>query len=345
MASRSSIGYDRITMGDIASEAGVSAMTVSRVLRRSDAVSPETRDRVLEIIERRGFVPDQSAGGLSQRQSGFVAMVMPSFNNSNFADTARGLRSVLNDTGLQLLVASSDYSVKQEEEVIETMLKRRPDGFVLAGARAQRTPRARHLLKMSKIPVIETWHMPDDPINHVVGFSNFQAAYLTMEHLWSRGYRCIAFLGGSSPGSRGGQRLAGYIAALEKVDAYPVIINTGPLPATMEQGQQALPRLMEQMPDVDAVLCISDPLAFGFLMACNRHGIAVPGRIAVAGFGDFDLGRWSYPTLTTVEVGAHEMGIRAGELMLQAIQARRQGRLIEPTIMETGVTVIPREST
>ena len=282
-------------MGDIASEAGVSAMTVSRVLRHSDAVSQATRGRVLEIIDRLGFVPDQSARTVRSRQSGFVAMVLPSLNNSNFADTARGLQRVLRNAGLQLLVAFSDYSVKQEEDAIETMLKRRPEGLILAAALTRLSPRARHLLKMSEIPVIETWDIPENPINHVVGISNFRAAHVTVEHLWSRGYRRIAFLGGLAPGTRGNKRLAGYVAALAEFGPSPCLINTGPPPATMEQGQKALPSLLEQMPEVDAVLCVSDPLAFGFLMACNRHGLAVPGRMAVAGFGDFDVGRWSHP--------------------------------------------------
>jgi LacI family gluconate utilization system Gnt-I transcriptional repressor len=201
------------------------------------------------------------------------------------------------------------------------------------------------LLRMSRIPVIQTWDVPDDPIGHVVGFSNFNAAFVMVEHLWSRGYRRIAFLGSSMPGSRGSKRISGYLAAIGKFRSAPTIINTGPVPATMEQGQRALARLKEESPDVDAVLCISDPLAFGFLMACNRQGLAVPGQIAVAGFGDFDVGRWSHPTLTTVQVGSYDMGVQAGMLMLDAITAERQGQTVERTVLETGVTVIAREST
>jgi LacI family gluconate utilization system Gnt-I transcriptional repressor len=332
-------------MADVALEARVSAMTVSRVLRASRAVLPETRERVLDVIERLGFVPDQAAGALSSRRSGFVALIVPSLNNSNFADTSRGLMSVLHEPGLNLLAAFSDYSLKQEEDVIETILRRRPEGIVLAGARSRLTRRSRHFLTMSRIPVIQTWDIPDDPIGHVVGFSNFNAAHVMVEYLWSRGYRRIAFLGSSTPDSRGSKRISGYLAATGKLGAAPTIINTGPVPATMEQGQQALARLQEESPDADAVLCISDPLAFGFLMECNRQGLAAPGRIAVAGFGDFDVGRWSHPRLTTVQVGSYEMGVQAGKLMLDAIDAARKGQTIGPTVIETGVTVIAREST
>jgi LacI family gluconate utilization system Gnt-I transcriptional repressor len=345
MANRSSTSVNRITMEDIASEAGVSAMTVSRVLRSSSAVLPETRDRILDIIERLGFVPDQSAGALSSRRSGFVAMIVPSLNNSNFADTHRGLTNVLRQFGLNLLAAFSDYSLQQEENIIETMLRRRPEGIVLAGARSHMTKRSQHLLKMSRIPVIQTWDVPDEPIDHVVGFSNFNAAYVMVEHLWSREYRRIAFLGSSALGNRGSKRISGYLAAMKKFGGAPTIVDTGPVPATMEQGQRALDILTKQRPDADAVLCISDPLAFGLLMACNRQGVAVPSQIAIAGFGDFDIGRWSHPTLTTVQVGSYEMGALAGRLMLDAIDAGREGQIIKPTVRETGISVIAREST
>jgi LacI family transcriptional regulator, gluconate utilization system Gnt-I transcriptional repressor len=335
----------RITMVDVGREAGVSAMTVSRALRQPDTVSSQTRSRVLAIMDRLGFVPDRSAETLSTRQSGFIAMVIPSLNNSNFADTIRGLTDILHRRGLQLLVGFSDYSVRREEEIVETMLKRRPEGIILTGARSRQTDRARHLLQMAGIPVIETWDVPDDPIDHVVGFSNFDAAQLMVQHLVSRGYRKIAFLGGASRGTRDYDRHAGYCAALKKLGLARTTISTGPPPATMEAGGKAIAQLLERRPDADSVICVSDLLAFGGLMECQRRGLDVPRQVAVAGFGDFDVGRWSYPSITTIRVGSYEIGLRAGELMLATLKQLREGKSIGPTLIETKLTVIQREST
>ena len=110
------------TMADVARLAGVSAMTVSRALRPDSAIAATTRARIFKIIEDIGYVPDMTAGGLSSRKSGFIAALIPTINNSNFADTARGLTEVLSTAGLQLLLGYTDYSQEREEALIEAML-------------------------------------------------------------------------------------------------------------------------------------------------------------------------------------------------------------------------------
>jgi len=148
------------TMADVAQRAGVSKMTVSRALRDGGVVSKETRERILAATEDLGYVLDQSAGSLSTKRTGFIAAIVPSINNSNFSDTARGIADTLAGTGLQLLLGYTDYSVQREEQLIEAMLRRRPEGVILTGG--NHTPRTRKLLKAAGIPVIETWDVPLD---------------------------------------------------------------------------------------------------------------------------------------------------------------------------------------
>ncbi len=106
---------------------------------------------------------------------------MPSINNSNFSDTARGITDALQNTGLQLLLGYTDYSAEKEEELIEAMLRRRPEGIILTGG--SHTARARRMLAKASIPVVETWELPENPINQVVGFSNSEAMALLVRTL------------------------------------------------------------------------------------------------------------------------------------------------------------------
>ena len=122
------------TMQTVARLAGVSAMTVSRALKRDASVSGETRDRILEIVARIGYVPDATARVFATRRSGFVAALVPSLNNSNFADTVRGMTDTFDAAGLQMLLGDTQYLLSREESLIATFLQRRPEAILLTGS-------------------------------------------------------------------------------------------------------------------------------------------------------------------------------------------------------------------
>jgi LacI family gluconate utilization system Gnt-I transcriptional repressor len=113
----------------------------------------------------------------------------------------------------------------------------------------------------------------------------------------------------------------------------------------MDHGAEAVVRLMAQWPDTDAVICVSDLPAFGALMECHRRGWRVPGRLAVAGFGDFEVARCCHPRLTTVSVEALDIGRATGALLLRAIQAARAGTRLTPEVRRMPFRVLQREST
>lgn len=333
------------TMIDVATKAGVSTMTVSRALRDGASIAPGTRNRIMKAVEDLGYVLDQSAGSLSSKRTGFVAALIPSINNSNFADTARGLSDSLIGSGLQLLLGYTEYSVDKEEQLIESMLRRRPEAIVVTGG--QHTARGRKLLVQSGIPVIETWDLPKSPVRHVVGFSNAEASAKLVHYLHGKGYRKIAFIGGTTNrDTRGADRRTGYERAIAELGLKDSrVISFGTPPISMKQGGEAIARLIEQWPGVEAAICVSDLSAFGALVECQRRKWAVPKRIAIAGFGDFEISSCCYPTITTVGVHCYDIGNRAGELLLRAIEGERAGRPVPAETIITDYEVIPREST
>ena len=332
------------TMLDVARRAGVSAMTVSRALRDGASIAPETRKRIIKAVEEVGYVLDLSAQSLVSRRTAFIAALIPSINNSNFADTTRGMTEVLETSGIQLLLGYTDYSIENEERLIEAMLRRRPEGVIVTGG--MHTARSSRLLHQANIPIVEMWDLPARPIQHAVGFSNAAAAAALVRYLYKRGYRKIGFIGGtSSRDERGAERRAGYETALKELGLrVPRVISIATPPISMRHGSEAVVQLIEQTPDVEAAMCTSDLPAFGAIMECSRRGWAVPKRIAIAGFGDFEVASCCEPTITTVGVNCLGIGRQAGKLMLRAIEAARRGQVIPPETVITDYEVIARES-
>jgi LacI family gluconate utilization system Gnt-I transcriptional repressor len=334
-----------ITMQNIAKLAGVSAMTVSRALKSDAVISPATRDRVLEVVKQTGYVPDATARVFASGRSGFVAVLIPSINNSNFADTARGMTDAFERAGLQILLGDTGYSLEREEDLIGILLQRRPEAIVLTGG--VHTPKARKMLASADIPIVETWDLPKAPLGHVVGFSNAAAGRSIVHYLHDRGCRNIGFIGGTTNrDTRGSERRAGYIQAVKELGLpQGRIVTFGKPPVSMEQGGEALGLMLQKWPDIDAVACVSDLSAFGVLMECHRRGVAVPGRLAIAGFGDFDVARCAWPRMTTIGIDCVGIGERTAEIVLGAIEARNRRALMPLAKVTMEFRVIARETT
>lgn len=329
------------TMIDIARLAGVSPMTVSRAFKDDGRVSDTARAAVMQAAEQLGYVFDSTASALRSQRSDFVAVTIPSINNANFADTVRGLSDGLRARGLQILLGYTDYDVQAEETLIAQLLRRRPEAMVVTGG--THTDRARALLDKAAIPVVEIWDLPARPIGHVVGFSNAAAMGTLVDHLVGQGRRRIAFIGGDAArDTRGTDRRRGFVAAMRRhgLDATR-LIDAGAPPISMAEGAAAMAELLARLPDTDAVVCVSDLSAFGALSECQRRGVAVPDRVAIAGFGDYEIAAICVPPLTTVNPFPGQIGAQAAALILQALD----GTLPDPALIGITPQLMARAST
>lgn len=317
------------TMADVGRIAGVSAMTVSRALKGNSYIAKDTLERIMAAVEQLGYVLDQSAGTLSSRRSGFIATIVPSIDNSNFADTARGITDALAQTSMQLLLGYTNYSVAREEELIESMLRRRPEGIILTGGK--HTPKAKAMLANAGIPVIETWDIPDNPIDTVVGFSNADAMEALVDSMVAQGYSRFGFITGSEAmDMRGHQRHIGFDRALARHGlASDRVIAIDAVPISMSHGGAAIRQMLQRFPDTDAAICVSDLPAFGAIMECQRMGIVVPRDIAIAGFGDYEIASVSQPGITTVNVDSYGIGAQAAGQMLAMLENRSNAATIK----------------
>jgi LacI family gluconate utilization system Gnt-I transcriptional repressor len=307
-------------MRDVARKAGVSRMTVSRALRKNSSISQETRTRILKVVRDMNYVPDQMAGSLTTKRSGFVAVLVPSLNNLHFAETVQALTEELEKIDRQVILGYTDYSDAREEKLIENMLRRRPEAIVLSyDGHSDRTIQ---LLSDVSVPVIELWERPEDPIGHSIGFSNRDAALEMTTALIEMGYRDIAFIGEADDDwTRGAERRQGFVQAMETagLSAHRVL-QLGKPPLSIEHGAEAAKLLLQRFPDSDCAFCVSDPAAFGFLSAIKAAGKRVPEDIGIVGFGNFEVSRFASPQITTVVVDPYEIGRATGLLISQILE-------------------------
>lgn len=321
-------------------------MTVSRVLAAPEKVAPKTRQRVLEAVEQLGYVPDHNAGSLSSSRSKFVSLILPTLTNSNFADTAQGLTESLDPHGYRPLIGYSSYNLEREEELIRAMLARRPDAFVLVGGIHSKA--ATLLLHRSRVPVVETWDLPQPPIDTAIGYSNFEAGRLAAQYLLSLGHRRLGALGALEDQPkrdfRGEQRLAGFAAALREagLDGDCVIRLDAP-PLSFTQGARAMRHLLQQHPDREAVFVVSDLSGVGAVMECHRQGIGVPEQMSIIGFGNFEAGAQCYPSLTTISVDAQGIGRRTGKYLMSLLAG--DGETRDGLSLDLGFELLVRDST
>lgn len=324
-----------VRMEDVARAASVSMITVSRALNTPDKLAPATLARVRAAIEHLRYVPNLTAGSLASNRSRIVAAIVPTIANSIFSDTIDGLAQTLARHRYQLLLGQTQYRLDEEAALVDAFLGRRVDGLVLTGIMHARGVRSR--LRRAGIPVIETWDLTPRPIDMVVGFSNRAAGAAAARYLVGRGYRSLAYVGGTD--DRSVARLAGFREGAAECKVRKVTVALVPAPSSPTDGATALARLLEQaMPR--AVFCSNDMLAAGALFECARRRINVPVQMAVMGFADLPIAAGIEPALTSVAVRAKEMGQRTGELLLQ----RLAGDAAHERVVDLGFAVIGRAS-
>jgi LacI family gluconate utilization system Gnt-I transcriptional repressor len=336
---RSRMGGQGARMRDVAHEAGVSLMTVSRALREPHKLSEETRKLVLDAVQKIGYVPNSIAANLASNRSNVVGQIVPSIANSLYADTIKGTADVLRTAGLHLLIADSGYSLQEEEALIGAFLAQRVAGLILHNT--DHTPKALQMIERAGVPVIETGDMSRDPVDMAVSYSNAEAAKAMTLHLASRGYQRIGFVSLETKNNRRSrERLRGHLAALKalgrKRDDALVMETADGLTA----GSHAMVNMIQRAPGVDAIFFAGGVLAIGALFEAQRRGWKVPARIAIAGFDDLDILQHTVPRVTCLKLPRLEIGRRSAEALLERMRGEGEG-----VRLDLGFEVIQREST
>lgn len=336
---RRSRGRGRVRIEDVAAAAGVSAQTVSRVLREPERVGSEARERVQQAIARIGYVPDLVAGALASRRSRVVAIVVPTLANAVHAGSVEGLSDAVGPAGYQVLVGTTSYERAREREVVRAFLGRRVDGLVIAGGELD--PEAEALLRAAGIPVVQLWELPADPVDLAVGVDGEAVGAAMARHLARRGHARLGVIGhGAASDTRSAARVRGFLAAAAALGLTAPRCLQAARPWAMQEAAALLGPLLAGPAAPSAVFCVGDQIAIGLLLGAARAGIAVPGRLAIAGVGDSDLASLVTPALTTVGIPRYRMGFEAGRMLLR----RLAGEVVEPRCLDLGFELLVRES-
>jgi len=325
-----------VTLKDVAKLAGVSPITVSRVLNRPEMVTPGTRELVRQVIERTGYVPNLLAGGLASRKTRFVAAVVPAISNQVFSESIQSLTDRMWESGYQVLLGTTGYPTSREENLLAAILSRRPDGIFLTGI--SHSVESHRRLAAARIPVVEAWDLTPTPVDMLVGFSHEKVGQAVAEYLLGRGYRQFGVI--SADDARAEVRRIEYQSVLEKHGIADVSTVLVPAPSNFRLGREGLARLLERGPLPQAVFCSSDTLAHGILTEARSRGLSVPGDLAIVGFGDLDFAAHTFPPLSTVRIDRPAIGRIAAEALLARIEGRPVERIVDIGfhVMERGTT-------
>jgi len=326
-----------VTLADVAKLAGVSPITVSRVVNRPELVTANTLAHVQQVIERTGYVPNLLAGGLASKRTRLVAALVPSITNAIFVEAVQALTDRLWEAGYQVLLGLSGYPATREDALLAAVLSRRPDAIYLTGI--NHSPEARQRLINARIPVVETWDMTPTPIDMLVGFSHEQIGEAVARHLLAKGHRSFGLLWADD--ARALARRRGFQSELEAGGCDQVQVVTVPAPSTLTLGRQGLSRLFEQGARPTAVFCSSDLLAHGALEEARSRGISVPDQLALIGFGDLEFTQHTFPALSTVRVDRAAIGRQAAELILSRIE----GTNGDARVIDVGFEIVDRGTT
>jgi LacI family transcriptional regulator len=314
------------TVYDIARQAGVSTATVSRVLHGSSLVRPETRQRVVDVIERLGFVPNGSAQGLSMRRKDIIGLValergadeidIERSSQLYVDEIVHAVEGVLRGTEISLLLSFGPRGESFQRRI--QTLSGKVDGLLMA---EDVLPASQLVALAKRVPLVLIARSADATGLDALTVDNAGGIRAAVTHLTGvHGYRRLGFVGGPPDSPDAKQRLAAFGEAVRAADgcsAEPAVHGD----FSEASGSAAARALLARGAEPEAVVCANDQMAIGLMREFRRSGVDVPGRVAVTGFDDIYPARLTDPPLTTVSQPLRELGTRAARRLLDRIGA------------------------
>ena len=313
------------TLRDVARRAGVSEMTVSRVLRNSGYAAPATRERVLRAASALGYVPNQIAGSLAQQRTNLVGVLVPSMTNQVYPEVLSGVARGLEGASLQPVFGITNYDPRVEEGLIRDMISWRPSGMAVAGLR--HTAVGRTMLRATAIPVAEMMDTDGRVVEFAVGLSHRRAGGIVAEHLVRKGYRSIAYVAHNYKFDfTARKRFKAFADVLDESGLNLVKTVIGREPSSPLLGRRLTSELLDVAERIDAIYYSNDDMAVGGLMHCLANGIPVPDSVALCGYSGFSLTYALPMQLTTVVSPRFEIGREAARYIVERLSGPRPAK-------------------
>ena len=326
------------TIRQVAALAKVSTATVSRVINSSAYVEPATRERVEKAMRTLNYRRDMAAVALAKRSGNMLGLLTGNLADPFFARLARGVETVSRQHGFRLMVCSGSHQIEQEQYGLDFLINQGCEAIVAHTTRLSDEALLRYASHMPALIPINRY-LPE-LANRSVWLDNRAGTRAAVEHLVTQGHRHIAFINCDLPIADRQLRLEGYRQGMSHyhLEIKPNWIISQPF--TEEGGEQAAARLLEDCPEVTAVLTFNDVMAAGMMAHLRKCGRQIPEELSIIGFDDILLARYLYPTLTTLHYPIETMAKRAAELAITRLQQQEPG----PGRHEFSPSLVIRES-
>ena len=321
----------QITIKDIAQKAGVAVSTVSRVLNGKDRVSPETRQRVQQIIDEYDYVQNAAAVSVVKRKTNMIGVIIPEIQNPFNASIVYGVDKVCKTRGYNICVFSTDDKVADEERLIRSVVSPLVDGII-----AITCTDGRIYLGGRKPVVLVDRGLGADDFDEVV-IDNMGGMHRACDYLIKKGHRKIAYISGPLEFTTGLGRLQGFRGCMEEhgipIDEDNVYVGDW----FVADGRRATQKILERNSagaGVTAILCSNNLICKGCIEVLHEAKVAIGEDISLLGFDENDLVHYTTPKITYVARPTYEMGEKAAEMLLEKI-ASEKSYLGQKMVMRT----------
>lgn len=329
------------TIIEVAALAGVSTATVSRVLSQPERVSTQTRERVLEVVQSVGYMPNVAARTLRTLRAAKILLTVPDISNPFFASVIRGAEEAARDAAYSVVVGDTRHDAQVEDQYAEMLSRREVDGLIFLGHRLPESLRPLLARQGASAPIVNGCEYSPDIGVPSVHIDNAAAGEDAVEHLIGLGHRNIGVITGPpiSPLTR--DRLAGAMRAAERHGLRDrLLVRSGDYSAPSGFAQAS--DLLAQR--VTAIFCFSDEMAIGAISAISQAGLSCPEDVSVVGFDDLPLARFFQPALTTIAQPKGQIGRQAVELLVNILRgaenSTRQITLPHELIVRRSTTAV-----
>ena len=330
-----------VRLKDIAAQAGVSVMTVSKALRGATDLSAQTKTRIKLLAQQMGYVPDSMAQGLRSRTTKLLGVVLPSVTNPMYVRTLSAIEEGAHEWGYDLILAHTLNIPEREEASIRRLLSRRVDGLLIMPVYrlGPSAPIYEELLQRQTPTVILGHRAPFCAQFSNVETDDVTGSYLITRHLLELGHKRIVFLSGPSAAPWAQERLEGYRRALREAQIEPddrLVFSAG---ATIEEGEKAALQALHESVSMTALQAANDLVAMGAASVLLNQGVRIPDDLSLAGFGNIAMSEHFRVPLTTIR----QPKLRLGAAAMDILQKLRHGE--RPESKRLPVEIIVRAST
>ncbi|MHB8645905.1 MAG: LacI family DNA-binding transcriptional regulator [Thermomicrobiales bacterium] len=294
------------TMKDVARKAGVSLITVSRVINEVGNVHADTQAKVRAVIADLHYIPNQIASNLRSRQTNTLALLLPTITNAFWTTLARGAEDEAESCRYSLFLCNTDDDSEKEARYLEALLRHRVGGLIIVPT-AESGPALRRL-QHHEMLFVQIHRSVEGIQSDVVRSDGRDGAFTLTSQLLDAGWRQIAYIGGPLTTFTGRDRFSGYQDAMTRagVPVNPKLVQFGPV--GQQTGATLVKSLLDVTPRPEAIFISNSRLAVGALRALTAAGLRLPQDIAVASFYDIPALDDYAPLMTTVIQPAYEMG-------------------------------------